>query len=69
MTFCEKLKMTLKQDGFAKCREIKNASAFLDPIEFRNNYTGSRPMFGARKLSTLATRSIPPIDAVQTASR
>ncbi len=28
MTFCEKLKMTLKQDGFAKCREIKNASAF-----------------------------------------
>ena len=28
MTFCEKWKRTSKQDAFAKCRDVQNASAF-----------------------------------------
>ena len=45
MTFCAKSKMTSKQDGFAKCREIENASAFLgisSSIDYRLTSNVSR---------------------------
>ena len=33
MTFCEKWKRTSKQDAFAKCRDVENASAFRERVQ------------------------------------
>jgi len=66
MTFCAKSKRTSKRDASARCREVQSAPTFLARVQ---PTTGPRPMSCTRKVSTLATRSVPSFNAIQATCR